>query len=109
LLVARLAFREPSLWSVQAVSEAGFLAAVTALAYGLWDWAMREGDLLLVAACSYLTPLFSTVLSCFYLHVAFSSRLWIGCGLLVIGSFLTWLSITERDKEAGALVSNCGS
>ena len=48
---------EPAGWSYGAVGEATGLAAVTGLAYALWDVAMRKGNLLLVAACSYFTPL----------------------------------------------------
>jgi hypothetical protein len=36
----------------------------------LWDVAMRKGNLLLVAAMSYFTPLFSTMLSCANLKVS---------------------------------------
>ncbi len=93
LLGLRLATSEPTHWSFPAVGEATALATVTVLAYGLWDVAMRRGNLLLVAVCSYFTPLLSTALSCLYLEVSPSPKLWIGCLLLVAGSLMTWRSV----------------
>jgi drug/metabolite transporter (DMT)-like permease len=95
LLALRLATTEPTGWSLQTVGEALALAAVTALAYGWWDWAMRKGNLLLVVACSYFTPLLSTFVSCLYLKVSPGPRLWIGCLLLVSGSLMTWRSVSD--------------
>jgi drug/metabolite transporter (DMT)-like permease len=96
LLALRLLTTEPTVWSLRAVGEASGLAAVTTLAYVLWDMSMRKGNLLLVVACSYFTPLLSTVVSCFYLQVSPGPRLWIGCVLLVSGSLLTWCSVSDR-------------
>jgi drug/metabolite transporter (DMT)-like permease len=100
LLALRLVISEPTGWSFRAVGEASALAAVTALAYALWDVSMRKGNLLLVAACSYFTPLLSTVVSCTYLKVSPSPKLWIGCLLLVSGSLMTWRSISDRPVPA---------
>jgi drug/metabolite transporter (DMT)-like permease len=96
LLALRLLTTEPTGWSLRAVGEASGLAAVTTLAYFLWDVSMRKGNLLLVVACSYFTPLLSTVVSCVYLGVSPSPKLWIGCLLLVSGSLITWRSVTDR-------------
>ncbi len=96
LLALRLLTTEPTGWSLRAVGEASGLAAVTALAYLLWDVSMRKGNLLLVVACSYFTPLLSTLVSCVYLRVSTGPRLWIGCVLLVSGSLMTWRSVTDR-------------
>jgi drug/metabolite transporter (DMT)-like permease len=68
---------------------------------------MRQGNLLLVVACSYLTPLLSTLVSCYYLGVSRGTRLWMGCLLLVLGSLVTWRSVSERqapspDRETDA-------
>jgi drug/metabolite transporter (DMT)-like permease len=96
LLILRLFSTETSAWSPLAAGEVVMLAAFTAVAYALWDAAMRKGDLLLVTACSYSTPLLSTLVSCLYLHVTPGWRLWIGCVVLVIGSLLTWVSVSDR-------------
>jgi drug/metabolite transporter (DMT)-like permease len=96
LLGSRLLTTEPTDWSLRAVGEAAGLAAVTALAYILWDVSMRKGNLLLVVACSYFTPLLSTAVSCFYLRVSPGPKLWVGCLLLVSGSLMTWSSVSDR-------------
>jgi drug/metabolite transporter (DMT)-like permease len=95
LLAMHLVSREPASWSARPVGEVAVLGAITALAYALWDGAMRKGNLLLVAACSYLTPLLSTLVSCAYLRVVPDSRLWAGCALIVAGSLLSWRSLSE--------------
>lgn len=100
LLAMRLLTIEPAGWSFRVVGEALGLAAITTLAYILWDVAMRQGNLLLVAACSYFTPLLSTLVSCAYLHVSPSRRLWMGCLLLVAGSLVSWRSVSERASPA---------
>ena len=102
LLALRLLTTEPTLWSLRAVGEASGLAAVTTLSYFLWDVSMRKGNLLLVVACSYFTPLLSTVVSCLYLGVSPSPKLWIGCLLLVSGSFMTWRSVSDRPAYKGS-------
>ena len=96
LLALRLLTTEPTGWSLQAVGEASGLAVITTLAYLLWDLAMRRGNLLLVVACSYFTPMLSTLVSGAYLKVSPSPRLWVGCLLLVSGSVVTWRSVSER-------------
>jgi len=95
LLGLRLLVPEPAGWSVRAAGEATGLAVVTTLSYVLWDLAMRRGNVLLVAAASYLTPLLSTIVSSLYLGVLPGIRLWVGCGLLVLGSILTWRSVFD--------------
>ena len=102
LLALCLVVREPTAWTFRAVGEASSLAAITALAYVLWDVAMRKGNLLLVIACSYFTPLLSTVVSCAYLEVSPSPKLWIGCALLVSGSLMTWRSVSDRPVPVAA-------
>jgi len=99
LLALRMFTTEPTGWSVRAIGEASGLALATCLAYVLWDAAMRRGNLLVVVASSYFTPLFSTLVSCVYLKVLPSPRLWIGCLLLVCGSFITWRSVSEEPRH----------
>ncbi len=98
LLAMRSLTVEPTSWSVPAAGEALGLALVTTLAYGLWDVAMRRGNVLLVLACSYFTPLLSTLVSCAYLKLSPGRKLWVGCLLLVAGSLLSWVSVSDRPR-----------
>ena len=88
-------------WSLRVLAEVGCLALATATAYVCWDIAMRQGDLALVAAFSYYTPLLSTVVSCLYLRVWPSASLWAGCACVIAGSLLSWRSIRPPDTPPG--------
>jgi drug/metabolite transporter (DMT)-like permease len=100
LLVLRLFSTESSAWTLRAGGEAAVLGICTLLGYVLWDEAMRKGRLLLVVAFSYFTPLLSTLVSCLYLSVMPGLQLWAGCLLLVLGSLMTWLSVSDPVPES---------
>jgi drug/metabolite transporter (DMT)-like permease len=91
--LARLLYPEESGWSLRVIVEIALLGVATALAYLFWDIAMRKGDVVLVASCSYLTPFLATVVGCAYLWVAPGVKLWLGCLFIIGGSFLSWRSI----------------
>ena len=99
LAFAGMRLLRPEAGSVNArvLGEVAFLASATALGYLFWDMAMRKGNVMLVAACSYLTPFFSTVVSTIYLRVVPTVNLWLGCALIIAGSFLSWRSIHPEE------------
>ncbi|MBN2439232.1 MAG: aromatic amino acid DMT transporter YddG [Deltaproteobacteria bacterium] len=97
LLLICFGVQEPRTWSIRSIAEAICLGMATYAAYGLWDTAMRNGNLVLVAAGSYMTPFFSTVASCLYLTVVPGPGLWIGCGMLIAGTLLSWRSVSDSD------------
>lgn len=96
----RLLRPESGRWTLRALVEVAVLASATAVAYLFWDLAMRKGDMVLVVACSYLTPFFSTAASGFYLGVLPGRTLWLGCLCLIAGSFLSWHSMQRVEKGA---------
>jgi len=100
MLVLSAFVDEPRAWGVAPVAEAVFLGGATYTAYGCWDAAMRRGDVFLVAAGSYLTPLLSTLVTVVYLSVPTGPRLWIGCVVLVAGSFMSWRSVSDRGSSS---------
>jgi drug/metabolite transporter (DMT)-like permease len=83
-------------WTVRVGLEVLAQGAITAAAYALWDHAMRHGNLTLVTSASYLTPLLSTAISCYYLGITPSKTLLYGAALLVAGSLLSYLSVSNR-------------
>ena len=99
---------EPRAWGIRPLAEAIFLGLATYFAYSLWDAAMRQGNVLLVAVGSYMTPLLSTIVSCLYLSVMPGPSLWLGCGLLIVGSLLSWRGVARKTCDADS-VSLCGS
>jgi drug/metabolite transporter (DMT)-like permease len=92
-LLLRALRPEAGVWGIRVAAEVAVLALATATAYVFWDVAMREGDVVLVASCSYLTPFLSTVVSCLYLGVWPGLTLWLGCLLIIAGSILSWWSV----------------
>ncbi len=86
---------EPRQWSLRSLAETLFLGSATYLAYWLWDVAMRRGNILFVAAASYMTPLLSTIVTCCYLMVFPAPQLWWGCLLLIMGSILSWYAVSR--------------
>ncbi len=79
--------------SMRVVAEIVFMGLSTAAAYTFWDMAMRKGDAVLVAACSYMTPLLSTLVSSVYLAVMPGLWVWAGCAMIIVGSFWSWRSV----------------
>lgn len=99
LLLLRQFSMEVGVWNSRALAEVLFLGLATSLAYVCWDVAMRRGDIVLVGAASYFTPFLSTLTSCLYLQIATGPRLWMGCFAIIVGSLLSWRSVTDA-REA---------
>jgi drug/metabolite transporter (DMT)-like permease len=95
LVVSLFGERAARHWELHAGIEALAMGGITFLAYCMWDAAMRRGNLLVVVACSYFTPLLSSLVSCIYLGVAPGGNLWIGCLLLIAGSLLSRRGVKE--------------
>lgn len=86
---------EQTTWSRSGLLEFAYLAVGSNLAYMLWERAVRKGDIILVAAFSYFTPLLSTLVSTFYLGVKPGARLWMGCGMVIIGALMCKLAVPD--------------
>ena len=96
LAALSLAFPHPAAWTGRAVVELAFMAVFPVMiAYTFWDRAMRQGNVTLVAALSYLAPLLSTALSVLYLRVELGWNLWLACGLIVAGAALAQASVVK--------------
>lgn len=97
--IARVFVTETTQWSTRSMLEVLWLALASNLAYLFWDRAMRNGDLVLVAASSYFTPLLSTLVSSVYLGVVPGAKLWIGCGLVSVGAVLCKLALKDPTES----------
>lgn len=84
---------ETGTFSPRALLEAGLMGLTVPISYACWDRAMRLGDMRLVTACSYLTPLLSTLVAAAYLRVTPTAGLWLGCAALVAGSLASWWAV----------------
>jgi drug/metabolite transporter (DMT)-like permease len=96
LLAARMFFREQTAWSPRAVGALCYMALGPALlAYSFWDTAMRRGNIILVAALSYLTPLLSVLVSGLFLDVKIGASLLVAALLVILGAVVCKVSIVE--------------
>jgi drug/metabolite transporter (DMT)-like permease len=96
LLVLRLVVAEENRWTWKAGLEVAYLALFPTLAaYTFWDLAMRRGNLVLVAAVSYLTPILSVWVSSLYLGIPVSPIQWLASGMVVLGAAGCRWSIRE--------------
>jgi drug/metabolite transporter (DMT)-like permease len=91
-----LFFPEQSLWTPRSLAEVLFMSLATLFSYIFWDLAMRKGDMVLVAASSYFIPFLSTLVSSLYLGITAGLRLWVGCGCIILGSLISWASVSDR-------------
>ena len=63
----------------------------TGIAFFVWDYAMKKGDIKLIGALSYATPLLSTLLLVVFGRSSPSQTVWIACLLIVFGSVVSAL------------------
>lgn len=63
------------------------------IAFFVWDYAMKQGDIKFVGSLSYATPLLSTLLLVLFGGVSSSETIWVSCFLIVAGSALSSLGL----------------
>lgn len=101
LAVLRTCRVEHSVWTAAVVGEVIYMAVFPTLAaYVCWDTAARRGNLPLVAACSYLTPLLSVLVSSLYLDLPVRPQQWLAGALVVAGAAVCRLAHRQRAPEA---------
>ncbi len=65
--------------------------------YALWNVAILNGNMMLLATLSYFTPVVSTLFSSVILGVALGASFWQGVIMVTIGSLICWW--VTRDKS----------
>ncbi|MFV0547193.1 MAG: aromatic amino acid DMT transporter YddG [Limnobaculum xujianqingii] len=76
--------------STATLLELLLMGGTTAIAYLCWDKAMRQGNMTLVAALSYFTPLFSILIASLWLSTWPGNSFWSGLVMVILGSLLCW-------------------
>lgn len=70
-----------------------FLVAVfTALGYAAWNVGVVKGNITILIALSYFSPVFSTLISSYILDVYLTNKFWFGVFLVTIGSIVCWVA-----------------
>lgn len=84
-----LTSNEVSIWSNQAIIEMISLGTATYLAYWCWDKAMQQGNIVMLGTLSYFIPALSILATSLYLSVSINNYFWSGCGIMILGSYLS--------------------
>ncbi|OON41274.1 EamA family transporter [Izhakiella australiensis] len=77
-------------WQPGAWLEVLIMAAFVAAAYSCWDWGIQHGNLSLLAAASYFTPVLSSLLAAIWLGITPAFAFWQGVAMVTLGSLLCW-------------------
>lgn len=80
------AWRMPELAEMLAIAMIG--AGTLGGAYACWDYGAKKGDVRVMGAASYLTPLLSTLMLALIGDVDVSGTAWLACLLIVAGAFV---------------------
>lgn len=75
------------------LANAGLLittAVVIALGYAAWNRALRTGNLMMLAAISYTSPVLSAFLSSLLLSASLQLSFWQGAVMVTMGSLICW-------------------
>ena len=75
------------------LASAGLLiatAVVIALGYAAWNRALRTGNLMMLAAISYTSPVLSSFLSSWLLSTTLQLSFWQGAVMVTLGSLICW-------------------
>lgn len=84
-------------WTFKLATEIFILSTTTAIAYNLWETAMKTGDRDFILSSAYLLPILSTIFTCFYLQILPGPQLWIGCICIIAGSYAGYIAITGNN------------
>lgn len=63
------------------------------IAFFVWDYGMKKGDIKFIGSLSYATPLLSTLMLVVFSHSAPSQTIWIACALIILGSLISSLGL----------------
>ncbi|RZL74089.1 MAG: EamA family transporter [Rhodococcus sp. (in: high G+C Gram-positive bacteria)] len=96
-----LSDREPMHLSFTAI--AATLVAVCAIGFGyaLWNVGILRGNMTLLAAASYFTPVLSAAFSSLMLATALGFTFWVGTAVVCLGAIMCWWATRESKATVG--------
>ena len=77
-------------WSWGVAAQVLAIGALTALGYGCWEHGIQRGNLAVMAAGSYFTPVLSALWGSVWLAVQPGLPFWQGVILITLGSLVCW-------------------
>nr|WP_162365368.1 aromatic amino acid DMT transporter YddG [Acerihabitans arboris] len=70
--------------------------AVMGIAYASWNIGIINGNMILLATCSYFTPVFSSLFAAVLLDIHLTGTFWQGVAMVCCGSLICWLATRAR-------------
>ena len=86
----------PMQWSWSVAVQVLAVGAATALGYSCWEHGIQRGNLAVMAAGSYFTPVLSALLASLWLSVQPSLPFWQGVVLITVGSLVCWSATRDQ-------------
>ena len=86
----------PMRWSWSVVAQVLASGASTALGYSCWEHGIQRGNLAVMAAGSYFTPVLSALWASLWLAVQPGWPFWQGVALVTVGSLVCWAATRVR-------------
>lgn len=80
----------PMVFSWPVIAKLIALSVALGLGYAAWNVGILHGNVSLLAAASYFTPVLSSALAAALLSAALSWSFWQGAGMVCAGSLLCW-------------------
>ena len=81
---------QPVAASAHGLMSVIFGGIAVGMAYVVWTLVMSKGNITVLAAASYFTPVLSCVFATFWIGAELNSSFWTGVVLVVAGSLLCW-------------------
>lgn len=100
-IVTHLATGEPALWPADTWEWAAILAlglGPVGLAFFVWDYGVKRGDIKALGACSYASPLLSTILLIFAGKAQATLTVLLACVLIVVGAVVASRDLWMKRK-----------
>jgi len=106
-LVAHLLFEQTYIPTLEELLAAiGLGLGPVGVAFFVWDYGMKQGDIKLIGSLSYATPLLSTLMLILFGRSSPNSVIWLACSLIVLGSIISslpffkglWQKINTRNR-----------
>ena len=86
----------PMQWSWGMAAQVLAVGALTALGYSCWEHGIQRGNLAVMAAGSYFTPVLSALWASVWLAVQPGLPFWQGVILVTLGSLVCWAATRSR-------------
>ena len=86
----------PMQWSWSAALQLLCIGGLTAMGYSCWEYGIQRGNLAVLAAGSYFTPILSALWASLWLAVTPGWSFWEGVVLVTVGSLVCWWATRSR-------------